>query len=54
MNKKSVVDMVGGSSSSVIDFYPTPHTPAQKMDIKNLISKAINSGNSILVIQFKK
>ena len=54
INKKSVIDMIGGSGASVIDYYPAPHTAAQKNDIKNIITKAMASGNSVLVIQFKK
>ena len=54
INKKSVIDMVGSSNSSIFDFYPTPHTTAQKNDIKNIITKAMTSGNSVLEIQFKK
>jgi len=46
--------MIGGSGASVIDYYPAPHTAAQKNDIKSIITKAMTSGNSVLVIQFKK
>ena len=53
INNKSVIDMVGGKSSRVVDYYPVPHTAAQKNDIKSVITKAMTSGNSVLVIQFK-
>jgi len=51
ITKKQVLDMLGTNpSKSNIEYYPHPHTNADKVSVKKQIDMAVKGGKSIVVI----
>ena len=52
LTTKEVTDRVVSNKKCIISYYPHPHSPPEKSELKRLVEEAYRKGQSIILVRF--
>jgi len=54
LTQREVISRISTNKSCILDFYPHPHSPLERSEIKKYIDEAHRKGHSIVLVRFPK
>ena len=52
LTPKEVTDRVASNKNCIISYYPHPHSPPEKSELKRIVEEAYRKGQSIILVRF--
>ena len=52
LTAKEVTDRVASNKNCIISYYPHPHSPPEKLELKRFVEEALRKGQSIILVRF--
>ena len=52
LTAKEVTDRVTSNKNCIIGYYPHPHSPLEKLELKRLVEEAYRKGQSVILVRF--
>ena len=52
LSAKEVTDRVASNKNCIISYYPHPHSPLEKSELKRFVEEAHRKGQSIILVRF--
>ena len=52
LSAKEVTDRVASNKKCIISYYPHPHSPPEKSELKRIVEEAHRKGQSIVLVRF--
>ena len=52
LTAKEVTDRVTSNKNCIISYYPHPHSPPEKSELKIIVEEAHRKGQSIILVRF--
>jgi len=52
LTEKEVTDRVANKKNCIISYYPHPHSPLEKSELKRFVEEAHRKGQSIILVRF--
>ena len=52
LTAKEVIDRVASNKNCNISYYPHPHSPPEKSELKRIVEEAHRKGQSIILVRF--
>ena len=52
LSAKEVTDRVASNKNCIISYYPHPHSPPEKSELKRLVEEAYRKCQSVILVRF--
>ena len=52
LSAKEVTDRVASNKNCIISYFPHPHSPPEKSELKRFVEEAHRKGQSIILVRF--
>ena len=54
LTAKEVIDRVTSNKNCIISYYPHPHSPPEKSELKRFVEEAHLKSHSVILVRFPK